>query len=75
MLHMFFANDSYIFCKENKAEASHIGRLLSMFEQASEKSIVFFSRNMDVGTKSRVNEVLRFAEAEEGSHYLATKLY
>ena len=46
--HMFFADDSYIFCKARPEEASHVLDLLHVFEQASgqkvnfEKSSIFF---------------------------------
>lgn len=52
--HMFFVNDSYIFCRANKEEASQITKLLCVVEQVSRQKInvdkpsMFFSRNVGV---------------------------
>lgn len=56
---LFFADDSYIFCRENKIHANHVVSLLSTFEKASRqqvnisKSSVFFSKNMSHEEKRR----------------------
>lgn len=74
--HMLFANDNYIFCRADKEEANQINHLLVVFDKASghkisiEKSIVFFSKNVQVETRRDVCEVLRFKEANENCHYL-----
>ncbi|XP_074352959.1 uncharacterized protein LOC141692121 [Apium graveolens] len=50
--------------------------MLKTFEEASgqkidhQKSSVFFSRNVSNPCKQEICEVLRFEEADEGSHYL-----
>ena len=50
--HMFFADDSYVYCKADYAEASRILEILQIYEEASgqkinkEKSSVFFSSNV-----------------------------
>ncbi|XP_042988623.1 uncharacterized protein LOC122316153 [Carya illinoinensis] len=49
--HLFFADDSMIFCKSNSLEWSRLMRILSIYERASgqvlnkEKSSIFFSKN------------------------------
>ncbi|KAF5465302.1 hypothetical protein F2P56_015322 [Juglans regia] len=49
--HLFFADDSLIFCKSNSLEWSNLMRILSIYENASgqvlnkEKSSIFFSKN------------------------------
>nr|XP_027124351.1 uncharacterized protein LOC113741063 [Coffea arabica] len=50
--HLFFADDSLIFCKANKQQAKEVMKILKTYEEASgqlinlEKSSVFFSKNM-----------------------------
>ncbi|XP_071902615.1 uncharacterized protein [Coffea arabica] len=50
--HLFFADDSLMFCKANTAEAEEIMRILKCYERASgqqiniEKSSVFLSKNI-----------------------------
>lgn len=50
--HLFFTDDSYIYCHASKEEATQVMEILSIFEQASgqkintSKSSVFFSRNV-----------------------------
>ena len=49
--HMFFADDSYIYCEANEAEAYQINHMLQIYERASSqqinksKSFVLFSCN------------------------------
>lgn len=65
--HMFFADDSYLYCKANMEEANRVSSMLQCFENASgqkvntAKSSVFFSSNMSAGTKSELCEVLGMA--------------
>lgn len=74
--HMFFADDSYIYCCANKEEAGHVMNMLKTFEAASgqkinvDKSSVFFSRNVEINTKEGVLEILGFHEADENTQYL-----
>lgn len=50
--HLLFANDSLIFCKAKKEEAKEVMRILEIYGKVSgqiinsEKSLVFFSKNM-----------------------------
>lgn len=79
--HMLFANDSYIFCKASTEEAATVMQMLKTFEETSgqiinhQKSSVFFSRNVSNPCKQEICEVLRFEEADEGSHYLGLPNY
>ncbi|XP_062099802.1 uncharacterized protein LOC133805647 [Humulus lupulus] len=74
--HMFFADDSYIFCKAKFEEASHVLDLLHSFEQASgqkvnfEKSSIFFSHNTDVSVRDMICGEMGIHEADEESTYL-----
>ncbi|XP_027152248.1 uncharacterized protein LOC113752330 [Coffea eugenioides] len=53
LTHLFFADDSIIFCKANKNEAVEIMKVLKTYENASgqlvnlDKSAVFFTKNVD----------------------------
>lgn len=71
MPHIFFVDDSYIYCRANLEEANHVTKLLATFERASgqkinnSKSSAFFSCNTDVRTKIEVCDKLQFQEADE----------
>ena len=51
ILHIFFADDSLIFCQATKEECSNLQRVLETYEQASghqlnqEKTSLFFNSN------------------------------
>lgn len=74
--HMFFADDSYIFCKATSDSANNILQLLNIFEVASgqqinkEKSSIFFSRNTPNHLKNDLCQQLSFKEATDRSLYL-----
>lgn len=76
VFHMFFADDSYIYCHATKEEAVQVMEILSIFERASgqkintSKSSVFFSRNVKQEIKDAVIETLGFHEAESNTQYL-----
>lgn len=76
ILHMFFADDCYIFYKADKEATNRIIHLLNVFERVSrqkisvDKSSVFFSSNVNGVTKQDVCEVLRFCESDNNIHYL-----
>lgn len=67
--HMFFADDSYIYCKANETEANHINLMLQIFEKASGqqinklKSSVLFSYNTVQEVRGTVCNTLGFQEA------------
>ncbi|XP_027150198.1 uncharacterized protein LOC113750422 [Coffea eugenioides] len=60
LTHLFFADDSLIFCKANVQQANEIMKILKKYEEASgqlinlEKSSVFFSKNMPMEQKQAV---------------------
>lgn len=74
--HMLFADDSYIFCKASKEEASTVVNMLQVFKKASgqkinqNKSSVYFSGKVIVSLKQEICSRLGFAEADGNSHYL-----
>lgn len=76
ILHIFFVDDSYIFCKENNESARHMLTLLSVFEKASgqqinaNKSSVVFSKNTEITRRNDMCQILGFQEARDRSLYL-----
>ncbi|XP_027062993.2 uncharacterized protein [Coffea arabica] len=75
LTHLFFADDSIIFCKANKNEAVEIMKVLKTYEKASgqlvnlDKSAVFFSKNMDDELKKEVCLTLGgMVEAKQGKY-------
>lgn len=74
--HLFFADDSYIYCQANKEEATQVMEILKTFERASGqkintgKSSVFFSPNVEQETKEDVLSTLGFHEAGPNTQYL-----
>ena len=60
--HLFFTNDSFIFCRATKEECSTLISILAKYEQAScqqlnqEKTSLFFSKN----TPQEVQEDIKF---------------
>ncbi|KAL8118569.1 hypothetical protein AgCh_016186 [Apium graveolens] len=74
--HIFFADDSYFYCKADKVEAVKVIELLDVYEQAygqkvnRGKSSVFFSSNVIADNRQLVCRVLQMEEANENSTYL-----
>lgn len=74
--HMFFADDTYLFCKASEREVDHIVDLLNIFELSSsqkinaEKSSVLFSRNVAGEIRGMVCSKLGFSEAGDNTLYL-----
>ncbi|XP_071920705.1 uncharacterized protein [Coffea arabica] len=74
--HLFFADDSLIFCKANSKEASEITRILQIYELASgqkiniEKSAVLFSRNTSQANKQEVLQTLGNIQHVSQAKYL-----
>ncbi|XP_074326550.1 uncharacterized protein LOC141664498 [Apium graveolens] len=74
--HLFFADDSYVYCRATRGEASQVMSLLSVFEKVSgqkinvEKSNVFFSQNVQQETKTEILQVTGFMEASASTQYL-----
>lgn len=74
--HIFFANDSYIYCKAETEEARNVMELLEIYEKASgqkinsNKSTMFFSDNITEYNKEQVCQVFCIREADDSSKYL-----
>ncbi|XP_062080209.1 uncharacterized protein LOC133784961 [Humulus lupulus] len=74
--HMFFADDSYIFCKASNMEAHQVLQLLGIFERASgqkinyDKSSIFFSRNTLPQVRDTICGDMSIHEADDNSTYL-----
>ncbi|KAM6583441.1 hypothetical protein CsatB_010443 [Cannabis sativa] len=74
--HMFFADDTYVFCKANEEAACNVMELLSYFQQASRqqvnvlKSSIFFSSNTRAEDRTRVCSRMGISEAGDNSTYL-----
>lgn len=73
---MFFADDSYLYCKADMEEAGRMLNMLQTFEVASgqkvnlSKSSIFFSTNMNADSRSSICSALGMMEADERSMYL-----
>uniref|UniRef100_A0A803Q5E7 procollagen-proline 4-dioxygenase n=1 Tax=Cannabis sativa TaxID=3483 RepID=A0A803Q5E7_CANSA len=76
LTHMFFADDSFLFCQATVSAATSISNLLRLFEEASgqkvnaSKSSIFFSSNTDGSTRTQICSTLNMNEALEGSLYV-----
>ncbi|XP_060972577.1 uncharacterized protein LOC115717978 [Cannabis sativa] len=74
--HMLFVDDSYVYCKATKQEASNVLSLLRVFEGASSqqvnfaKSFSFFSSNTEASFRTRICGLLGIEEVGENSSYL-----
>ncbi|XP_027152078.1 uncharacterized protein LOC113752144 [Coffea eugenioides] len=75
LTHLFFADDSLIFCKADKQQATEIMNILKTYEAASgqmvnlDKSAVFFSRNMFSDQREEVRQALGgMNEAKQGKY-------
>ena len=82
--HLFFADDSIIFCQVTPEQCSHLEHLLTIYEQASgqqlnkEKIALFFSRNTPRDTQEEIKicfgaEVIRQHETYLGLPSLVGK--
>lgn len=73
---MFFAYDSYIFCKANGDTANLISNILQMYENASgqkinnSKSSVIFSCNTSQDIRESICNTTGFQEADGNTTYL-----
>lgn len=76
LTHMYFADDTYIFCKAKYEVANQVVAMLQIFEHASgqkinvDKSSIFFSRNAPQSEKMNICNILRVGEAGDNSTYL-----
>lgn len=74
--HMFFADDSYLFFKEDSDEVKRILEVLGIYEKASgqqvkrNKSSIFYSTNVLQYNRDLICQLFQMAEANENSTYL-----
>ncbi|XP_060964998.1 uncharacterized protein LOC115719154 [Cannabis sativa] len=74
--HMFFTDDSFLYCRATEREVANVQHLLDLFADASgqrvnfDKSSVFFSTNTNSRMRQAIFQRLRIREAEENSKYL-----
>jgi hypothetical protein len=74
--HLFFADDSLLFCKANVEEWARIQEILGLYEQASgqklnrEKTSIFFSRNTKQETKDFIISISGVSSSANYEKYL-----
>ena len=74
--HLFFANDTLLFCRANKGDLDVIQGILVLYEKASgqklnrEKTTVFFSKATSEEKKLEIIEALGVSEVKEYEKYL-----
>ncbi|XP_059441839.1 uncharacterized protein LOC132174162 [Corylus avellana] len=74
--HLFFADDSLLFCKATEHEWSILSEILWRYEQASgqrlnnDKTSIFFSRNTTIETRSHIVNIVGVPTAQRFDTYL-----
>ena len=74
--HLFFADDSLLFCRARMGDVEKIQELLGKYERASgqkinsDKTTLFFSNNASFATKEEVKNLLGVPEIKEYERYL-----
>ena len=74
--HLFFADDSLLFCKASRQECQKLIEILEIYEATSGQKInankfsVFFSHNVPSGLKNEVLDILRPMQDQRHSKYL-----
>ena len=74
--HIFFADDSLIFCKADKKQAEEVSGILKTYEKGSgqvinmEKSSVFFSRNVEPNKQRQICSSLESIKVVKLGKYL-----
>ncbi|XP_027109391.2 uncharacterized protein [Coffea arabica] len=74
--HLFFADDSLIFCKADKRQAEEVRRILKIYEHGSrqvinmEKFSVFFSRNVEQNDQREIYSCLEHIKVVKQGKYL-----
>lgn len=78
--HLFFANDSLVFCKVNVGDAEQIRNILKKYEAASGqminlvKSLMMFSKNAKQESKEVICSILNNIQCVESGKYLGLPL-
>ena len=76
LTHLFFADDSLLFCRANLVECSNILKLLGVYEQSSgqkinkDKTALFFSKSTPQATKDSIKGLLGVQEIMFYEKYL-----
>lgn len=79
--HLFFADDSLIFCKANALEWWRLSHFLKLYEQASgqrlnmDKTSIYFSKNTRQEIKTTVLHAANVKEAKSFEKYLGLPAY
>ena len=74
--HLFFADDSLLFCRARVGDVEKIQEILGKYERASgqkinsEKTSLFFSNNTSNVSKEEIKNLLEVAEIKEYERYL-----
>ena len=74
--HLFFADDTLLFCKASMADLQAIQVILALYEEASsqklnrEKTTIFFSKAVKEDTKALISNFLQVPEVKEYENYL-----
>jgi hypothetical protein len=75
-MHLFFADDSLLFCKANQVKWRRLMRLLEKYENASgkrlnkEKISIFFSKNTSPSQRQETTQLLGFPATHKYEKYL-----
>ena len=78
--HLFFADDSLLFCKASRQECQKLIEILELYEAAlgqkinADKSLVSFSHNAPSGLKNEVLDILGPMQDQRHSKYLGLLL-
>ena len=76
LTHLFFADDSLLFCRANSRECSKVMDLLSMYEEVSgqkinrDKTALFFSKSVTEADRQIIKGVLGVREIQHYEKYL-----
>ena len=76
LFHLFFANDSLLFCQATIEECEELLRLLQVYELSTgqqlnrEKTALFFSRNTPSDTQNRIKEMFGAEVIKQHEKYL-----
>ena len=76
LTHLFFADDSLLFCRASVQECMHIQDLLSTYEDASgqklnrDKTTLFFSKNTNRGIHDSIIDLFGVPEVKQYEKYL-----
>jgi hypothetical protein len=78
--HLFFADDSIMFCRATAEETIHMKQLITTYQQASgqmvnySKSEILFSRRVPHPMKATIHSILPMSMVENFSKYLGNLL-